>query len=371
MDPLFWELHSGLDHEAPGSAADTRRALALAGTEGPARVLDIASGPGAASLVLLDALPEAQVTATDRHAPFLEAAAARVAAAGHAARFRTVAADMAALPFAPASFDLLWCEGAAYIIGVPAALAAWRPLLAPGGRLAFSEAVWLTDAPAPRAAALFAGYPAMTDVAGVRAWIAAAGLAAPRRLPPPRGGLGQLLRPARHPAGGARSANTARPRPSTRPARRSRSGRRTAATTATPSSWRRRDRRRRRRAGRARRSRPVALGDDRAAGGPARADGALRLQPRDRPRALGSLGADARAKSGCAGGWTRSPRSTSGAPPRRHEVVEPLAATIAAGDLPRRLFEEMIAARLADAEAAPLRRPRPRSSSTSTTPPGT
>ncbi len=43
------------------------------------------------------------------------------------------------------------------------------------------------------------------------------------------------------------------------------------------------------------------------------------------------------------------------APPRRHEVVEPLAATIAAGDLPRRLFEEMIAARLADAEAAPLR----------------
>ena len=42
------------------------------------------------------------------------------------------------------------------------------------------------------------------------------------------------------------------------------------------------------------------------------------------------------------------------APPRRHEVVEPLATTIAAGDLPRRLFEEMIAARLADAEAVPL-----------------
>ena len=76
---------------------------------------------------------------------------------------------MAALPFAPGSFDLLWCEGAAYIIGVPQALAAWRRLLAPGGRLAFSEAVWLTGDAAPRARALFAGYPAMTDVAGVRA----------------------------------------------------------------------------------------------------------------------------------------------------------------------------------------------------------
>jgi phytoene/squalene synthetase len=42
-----------------------------------------------------------------------------------------------------------------------------------------------------------------------------------------------------------------------------------------------------------------------------------------------------------------------GRPPRRHEVMEPLARTIEGADLPRRLFEEMIAARLADAEAAP------------------
>ena len=279
--------------------------------EGPARVLDIASGPGAASLVLLDALPEAQVTATDRHAPFLEAAAARVAAAGHAARFRTVAADMAALPFAPESFDLLWCEGAAYIIGVPAALAAWRPLLAPGGRLAFSEAVWLTDAPAPRARDALRRLPGDDRRRrGPRAG-----------SPPPAGGSSATSSSPRRPGttttdrsapGWRRSKrNAARPRPSTRPARRSRSGRRTAATTATPSSWRRRDRRGRRRAGRARRSRPVALGDDRAARGAARADGALRLQPRDRPRALGGLGGDASRRSGCAGGWTRSPRSTT------------------------------------------------------------
>lgn len=39
-----------------------------------------------------------------------------------------------------------------------------------------------------------------------------------------------------------------------------------------------------------------------------------------------------------------------GAPPRRHEVVEPLAAAMAEGGLPRRLFDEMIAAREADAE---------------------
>jgi phytoene/squalene synthetase len=42
-----------------------------------------------------------------------------------------------------------------------------------------------------------------------------------------------------------------------------------------------------------------------------------------------------------------------GRKPRRHEVVEPLAAAIHAGDLPRRLFEEAIAARTADVEARP------------------
>lgn len=205
---VFRELHSGLDREAPGSRAETLRALALAeGREGgieafhsesrklplksldktsdfkesstfapPRRVLDIGCGPGASSLVLLDALPQARVTAVDLHAPYLDAAQARVGAAGHGGRFAAVRADMACLPFPPASVDLLWCEGAVYSIGLSAALAAWRPLIAPGGRLAFGDAVWLTDRPHPRAAAFWGSdYPAMTDVAGVRARIEAAG----------------------------------------------------------------------------------------------------------------------------------------------------------------------------------------------------
>lgn len=176
-DAVFWELHSGLAHEAPGSRADTLRALALTGLSGRLRVLDAGSGPGAASLALLAALPEAQVTAVDLHAPFLAAAEAGARAAGFAPRLRTLAADMADLPFPPASFDLVWSEGAAYAVGVPRALAAWAPLLAPGGRIAFSEAVWLTGAPHPRTRALFAGYPAMTDMTRVRRWIAGAGLA--------------------------------------------------------------------------------------------------------------------------------------------------------------------------------------------------
>ncbi len=43
-----------------------------------------------------------------------------------------------------------------------------------------------------------------------------------------------------------------------------------------------------------------------------------------------------------------------GAPPRRHEVVEPLAAAIRTSDLPQRLFDEMIAARATDSGEGPL-----------------
>ena len=75
---------------------------------------------------------------------------------------------MTALAFPPASFDLLWCEGAAYIMGVGAALRAWRPLLRPGGRAALSEAVWLRPDPPEPARRLFADYPAMGDVAAAR-----------------------------------------------------------------------------------------------------------------------------------------------------------------------------------------------------------
>jgi SAM-dependent methyltransferase len=176
MDPLFFELHSGLAHEAPGSRADTLRALALTGRSGPLRVLDAGSGPGAASLTLLDALPEAEVIALDLHAPFLADTQARADAAGLGARLRTHAGDMAEPPFAPASLDLIWSEGAANSIGVPRALDAWKPLLGPGGRIAFSDAVWTVPDPHPRARAVFGDYPAMTDMDGVRAWIATAGL---------------------------------------------------------------------------------------------------------------------------------------------------------------------------------------------------
>jgi ubiquinone/menaquinone biosynthesis C-methylase UbiE len=172
----FFEIHRGLPREGPGDGDSTRRALALAAPLAvAARVLDVGCGPGAQTLDLATALPRASIIALDAHQPFLADLEGRAAARGLSHRIKTVSGDMASMDFELASFDLIWCEGAAYIMGLPAALNDWKRFLKPGGKLALSEAVWLRPDPPQPAVANFASYPAMANVSTVRAQFAACG----------------------------------------------------------------------------------------------------------------------------------------------------------------------------------------------------
>jgi SAM-dependent methyltransferase len=176
---VFWTLHSDLPREGVGSDATTRELLGLSSPLPGDRALDIACGPGRSALVLADA--GLRVTAVDTHEPFLE----RLRAATGNRPITVEQASMADLPYADGSFDLLWCEGAAYIMGVDAALAGWRRLLVPGGALVFSEVGWTTSSPSPAAREFWAAYPAMRDEAGTVAAAEGAGydVLATRRLP--------------------------------------------------------------------------------------------------------------------------------------------------------------------------------------------
>jgi SAM-dependent methyltransferase len=165
----FFAVHHDMPREGPGDRPSVEAALRLAGPL-PARpdVLDIACGPGGQTLDLAELLPAARITALDAYPPFLRQIESRARAAGVLDRITVVQGDMAALPYPPQSFDLIWCEGAAYIIGFETALAAWRPLLRPGGVLALTEPVWLRTDPPPPVRACWAEYPEMEDVASAR-----------------------------------------------------------------------------------------------------------------------------------------------------------------------------------------------------------
>jgi hypothetical protein len=71
-------------------------------------------------------------------------------------------------------YDLIWCAGALYFLGVTEGLRAWRRALSPDGRIAFSEACLLPN-PSDNALAFWQEYPQVTHAEGIRARVAAAG----------------------------------------------------------------------------------------------------------------------------------------------------------------------------------------------------
>lgn len=162
----FERLFAGLDRHGPGSDAATLQALRAVDIP-VRRILDIGAGTGASTLVLAQH-SAAEIVALDNHAGSLATLSARAAAAGVAERVTTCNASMLDIPFPAESFDLLWAEGSAYIMGFDAALKSWRSLLRQPGYLVVSDLCW-TDGgnTAPAAAVAFwqQAYPPMTNAA--------------------------------------------------------------------------------------------------------------------------------------------------------------------------------------------------------------
>ncbi|GHA45747.1 MerR family transcriptional regulator [Photobacterium aphoticum] len=140
----FMAVFNGLERWGPGSQADTLNALAQI-PHTPHTILEIGCGRGIATQVLAAHTP-ATITATDNEEKALAALNDTLNAQGHGERITTVCANMADLPFAPESFDVIWSECSAYIMGVEAAFNAWRSLLQTDGILVLSDLVWREEA---------------------------------------------------------------------------------------------------------------------------------------------------------------------------------------------------------------------------------
>lgn len=152
-------LHEGLPRQEPGSDEATARALSRVPARAPAAVLDIGCGSGRQTAVLRRSLP-GMLVAVDVWPAFLAEAARAVPG------ILPVRASMTALPFADASFDLIWSEGAIFILGFAEGLRRWRRLLRPGGALVVSECCWLVDDPPAQARTFWQeAYPGMGTIA--------------------------------------------------------------------------------------------------------------------------------------------------------------------------------------------------------------
>ena len=110
-----------------------RRASAF----GARRILETAAGTGAVTAALHEALPDAEIVATDLNQPMLDVAAERV----RSDRVRFAQADARDLPFEDGSFDLVVCQfGAMFFPDKVRGHSEARRVLEDGGR--YLLAIW-------------------------------------------------------------------------------------------------------------------------------------------------------------------------------------------------------------------------------------
>jgi len=162
---IFFEIHQDLPRAGPGDNSQTRKALSML-TDLPARprILDIGCGPGMQTIELAKQT-DGTITAMDNHVPFLEALRRRSMEEGLRGRINILQASMFDLGFEKESVDVIWSEGAIYIIGFEQGIRAWRPFLKKGGTIAVTELSWIKENPPAEVKSYWGtGYPGMKSL---------------------------------------------------------------------------------------------------------------------------------------------------------------------------------------------------------------
>ncbi|WP_026573461.1 class I SAM-dependent methyltransferase [Bacillus sp. UNC438CL73TsuS30] len=142
---IFFEIHRDIPREGPGNNESTRKAYQLIGkyVSQPV-ILDIGSGPGMQTIELAG-ITDGSILAADLNEDFLKVLAERAEKQGFSKKIDPQKADMCNLPFEEEKFDVIWSEGAIYIIGFEKGLKEWKRFVKQDGIVAVTEFTWLKD----------------------------------------------------------------------------------------------------------------------------------------------------------------------------------------------------------------------------------
>lgn len=140
---FFLQFHQGIPRQGPGTpeaTADAFRRIQALLPPSPT-ILDLGCGSGGQTLTLAN-LTVGTILAVDIYPGFIEELRRHLGQRGLVDRVTAQVGDMKALGFSPESFDLIWCEGAMFVLGFEQGLRTLRPLLRGPGLLVVSELIW-------------------------------------------------------------------------------------------------------------------------------------------------------------------------------------------------------------------------------------
>jgi ubiquinone/menaquinone biosynthesis C-methylase UbiE len=144
---IFFEIHKNLPREGPGSNECTQKAYSYLKELPPEpSILDIGCGPGAQTIELAKRT-NGKIVALDNHVPFLEQLNHQVKREGIENKVNIIEGSMFDMPFDKETFDVVWSEGAIFIIGFKKGLQEWRKFLKRDGYIVVSELSWLRSDP--------------------------------------------------------------------------------------------------------------------------------------------------------------------------------------------------------------------------------
>jgi SAM-dependent methyltransferase len=155
LDPYKFMAVIGKRVIHPGGRASTEALLRQAQITRLSRVLDVGCGV-ATTAIEIARRHGAQVTAADISPLMLERAETNARAAGVAGLVTVTSADILALPFGDAAFDVVIAEAVTMFTDRPKAAAELSRVTRPGGRVLATEFYWRTP-PTPEAREVFLG----------------------------------------------------------------------------------------------------------------------------------------------------------------------------------------------------------------------
>lgn len=154
INEAFWKIHNDLPRQAPGSVETTAKLFAVATKDRQFQTaIDMGCGPGRSTLFIAE--KGLDVVAIDTHDHFLDELQTAAKQQNLTDRITAKHMAMEAVDYPDASFDVVWAESTAYLIGWREALIGWKRLLKPNGKIVATDCFWITNNRSPEAIAFW------------------------------------------------------------------------------------------------------------------------------------------------------------------------------------------------------------------------